>query len=154
MTRETSTRGKESERKYRKTVLVVQITLAGVDVTKYVAPRAHCSSRNAELYLMRRSSLLQFLYDQLPGQCKQCGIRFSDSTLDKQKMQDHPNMHFKQNRKAGLATSQGHSREWFIGVEVCSILIYVEAQLSCYRIRHMTAASILKARIMQTHRTQ
>jgi pre-mRNA cleavage complex 2 protein Pcf11 len=33
-------------------------------------------------------------------------------------MQDHLDMHFRQNRKANQNIGRGHSRSWFIGVEV------------------------------------
>ncbi|THH32891.1 hypothetical protein EUX98_g1260 [Antrodiella citrinella] len=90
---------KESDKQYRKAILAVQIKLNSTDITRHRAP------------------LAQFLYDQLPAQCKHCGIRFSDSSLGKQRMQDHLDMHFRKNRKAGQATGRGHSRNWFISVE-------------------------------------
>jgi hypothetical protein len=34
-------------------------------------------------------------------------------------MEDHLDMHFRQNRKANQNIGRGHSRSWFIGVEVC-----------------------------------
>lgn len=70
------------------------------------------------ILLRHHTPIAQFLYDQLPSQCKQCGIRFADTSLGKQKMQDHLDMHFRQNRKAGQAVGRGHSRGWFVGIEV------------------------------------
>jgi hypothetical protein len=33
-------------------------------------------------------------------------------------MEDHLDMHFKQNRKANQNIGRGHSRSWFVGVDV------------------------------------
>ena len=41
-------------------------------------------------------------------------------------MQDHLNLHFRQDHEAGQNISCGHSRSWFVGVEVC--LIWCERQ--------------------------
>lgn len=35
-------------------------------------------------------------------------------------MEDHLDMHFRQNRKASQNVGRGHSRSWFVGVEVRS----------------------------------
>jgi len=35
-------------------------------------------------------------------------------------MENHLDMHFRQNRKANQNIGRGHSRSWFVGVEVCS----------------------------------
>jgi len=40
-------------------------------------------------------------------------------------MQDHLDMHFRQNRKANQNIGRGHSRSWFIGVEVRVVFIYI-----------------------------
>ena len=39
-------------------------------------------------------------------------------------MQDHLNMHFRQNRKANQNTGHGHSRSWFIEVDVRVRFLY------------------------------
>jgi hypothetical protein len=72
--------------------------------------------------LRTRPQIVSLLYDQLAAQCKQCGIRFADDSLGKRKMEDHLDMHFRQNRKANQNIGRGHSRSWFIGVEVRSSL--------------------------------
>jgi pre-mRNA cleavage complex 2 protein Pcf11 len=64
------------------------------------------------------------LYDRLPVQCKRCGIRFADNSVGKKEMQDHLDMHFRQNRKARQNTGSGHSRSWFIGVDVRVRFLY------------------------------
>ena len=57
--------------------------------------------------------------DRLSSQCKQCGIRFPATKEGKMTMDDHLDMHFRQNRsKANQKMGLGHSRSWFIGIEV------------------------------------
>jgi len=90
---------KESTRSYRKAILSNKINLTSTGIMKH------------------RPVISQFLYEQLPSQCKQCGIRFADSPLGKRQMEEHLDMHFRQNRKAGQTTGRGHSRGWFIGIE-------------------------------------
>lgn len=51
-------------------------------------------------------------------QCKQCAIRFADGPSGKKKLQDHLDMHFKNNRRAKESVGRGHSRSWFISVDV------------------------------------
>ena len=63
---------------------------------------------------------MHFLYDRMPVQCKQCGLRFSDTAQGKKAMQEHLDMHFRQNRKASQSVGRGHSRSWFLGAEVSS----------------------------------
>ncbi|KDQ64608.1 hypothetical protein JAAARDRAFT_118249 [Jaapia argillacea MUCL 33604] len=86
-------------RDYRKAVLGQKIRLTNADITR------------------QRPQIVQFLYERLGVQCKQCGIRFSDSASGKKKMQDHLDMHFRQNRKASQNVGRGHSRSWFVGVD-------------------------------------
>jgi pre-mRNA cleavage complex 2 protein Pcf11 len=90
---------RESMRAYRKMILSQDVKLTSGDITK------------------RRPSVLNLLYDGLPMQCKQCGIRFADTSIGKKKMEDHLDMHFRQNRKANQNIGRGHSRSWFIGAE-------------------------------------
>ncbi|TCD68212.1 hypothetical protein EIP91_011384 [Steccherinum ochraceum] len=90
---------KENDRKYRRAIRAVGVKLNSTDLNKH------------------RTQLPSFLYDQLPGQCKQCGIRFADTPSAKKKLQDHLDMHFQVNRKASQAVGRGHSRDWYIGVE-------------------------------------
>lgn len=54
----------------------------------------------------------------MPAQCKQCGIRFADNLLGKKMIEDHLDMHFRQNRKANQNVGRGHSRSWFVAVDV------------------------------------
>lgn len=59
-----------------------------------------------------------FLYDYLPLQCQQCGIRFLDTILGKKQLEDHLDLHFRQNHKLSQNPGRGHDRSWFTSVEV------------------------------------
>ncbi|KAF8897640.1 hypothetical protein BD779DRAFT_1491908 [Infundibulicybe gibba] len=91
--------GRESFRAYRQSILEQSIKLTSTDITK------------------KRPQIVKFLYNQLSAQCKQCGVRFADTVIGKKNMEDHLDMHFRQNRKANQNIGRGHSRSWFIGVE-------------------------------------
>ena len=109
---------KDAARQYRKAVLKHKIKLTSADITKYgVSSPLQPLSSNPTPY-RQRSHIVELMYDRLPAQCKQCGIRFPDGASGKKMMNDHLDMHFRQNRKAGQAVSRGHSRNWFISVEV------------------------------------
>ncbi|KAF4602072.1 hypothetical protein EYR40_005274 [Pleurotus pulmonarius] len=90
---------KESMRSYRKNILAQNVQLTNADLTR------------------KRLDIVSLLYNRLPSQCKQCGIRFADSALGKKAMEGHLDMHFRQNRKASQGVGRGHSRSWFIGIE-------------------------------------
>ncbi|KAF8076506.1 hypothetical protein FPV67DRAFT_1471833 [Lyophyllum atratum] len=90
---------REASRAYRQAILSQPIKLTSSDITR------------------KRPQIVEFLYDQLTAQCKQCGIRFADTITGKKTMEDHLDMHFRQNRKANQNIGRGHSRSWFIGVE-------------------------------------
>ncbi|EUC66379.1 CID (CTD-interacting domain) domain protein, putative [Rhizoctonia solani AG-3 Rhs1AP] len=61
-----------------------------------------------------RPQMANLLYNRLPLQCKQCALRFPAGEAGKKSMEDHLDLHFKQNRKARENTGRGHSRSWFI----------------------------------------
>ncbi|TFK29396.1 hypothetical protein FA15DRAFT_664345 [Coprinopsis marcescibilis] len=67
--------------------------------------------------LRTKPSLANFVYNRLPSQCKQCGLRFADTAYGKKKMEQHLDMHFKQNRQGSQNIGRGHCRTWFVGVE-------------------------------------
>ncbi|KDQ20713.1 hypothetical protein BOTBODRAFT_26732 [Botryobasidium botryosum FD-172 SS1] len=60
---------------------------------------------------------VSLLYDRLPLVCKQCAQRFPEDAAGKKRMEDHLDLHFRQNRKASQQTGRGHSRSWFVGIE-------------------------------------
>jgi pre-mRNA cleavage complex 2 protein Pcf11 len=70
------------------------------------------------LIFRKRPSVISFLYERLPAQCKQCAVRFGDDASGKKAMDDHLDMHFRQNRKVNQNLGRGHSRSWFVSLEV------------------------------------
>ncbi|KAF8663446.1 hypothetical protein AX16_001016 [Volvariella volvacea WC 439] len=90
---------REASRPYRQTVISYKIALNGVDILK------------------QRPPIAELLLANQPSQCRQCGVRFSSSEAGKRAMDDHLDMHFRQNRKASQNTGRGHSRSWFTLVE-------------------------------------
>ncbi|EIN10422.1 hypothetical protein PUNSTDRAFT_84460 [Punctularia strigosozonata HHB-11173 SS5] len=90
---------REASRRYRKQILKHKIKLTSAEITKQRAP------------------IVEILYESLPSQCKQCGVRFADDTLGKKALEDHLDIHFRQNRKASQNVGRGHSRSWFISIE-------------------------------------
>ncbi|TFY83951.1 hypothetical protein EWM64_g78 [Hericium alpestre] len=91
--------GQEEANAYRDAILAQSFKLTSAEISK------------------RRPNIVHFLYERLPTQCKQCGLRFSDTKLGKEKMEQHLDMHFRQNRKANQNVGRGHSRSWFISLE-------------------------------------
>lgn len=77
-----------------------------------------------------RPNIVHFLYGRMAVQCKQCGLRFSDTAQGKGAMQEHLDMHFRQNRKASQSVGRGHSRSWFLGAEVSSAAVSYELSLT------------------------
>lgn len=67
--------------------------------------------------LRTKPDVKTFLYDRLPGQCKQCGLRFSGSPSARQQLQEHLDLHFKQNRQASKSAGRGNSRNCFLVAE-------------------------------------
>ncbi|KAI6030138.1 hypothetical protein EDC04DRAFT_2869047 [Pisolithus marmoratus] len=60
-------------------------------------------------------------------QCKQCGLRFSDDLSSKKQMDDHLDMHFRQNSGVRQNVGHGHSRCWFISLELCAQFVVVQS---------------------------
>jgi pre-mRNA cleavage complex 2 protein Pcf11 len=89
----------EDSRVYRTAILAEDVKFSSAEISRH------------------RPNIVHFLYDRMPVQCKQCGLRFSDTAQGKKTMQEHLDMHFRQNRKASQSVGRGHSRSWFLGVE-------------------------------------
>ncbi|KAI9574713.1 hypothetical protein HD554DRAFT_2049358 [Boletus coccyginus] len=94
-----SSLSRDNTRAYRKAVLSEKIKLTTTDIVR------------------KRPFVMSYLYDRLPVQCKQCGVRFSDDASGKKAMDDHLDMHFRQNRKVNQNQGRGHSRSWFVSLE-------------------------------------
>ncbi|KAJ2930199.1 hypothetical protein H1R20_g6915, partial [Candolleomyces eurysporus] len=84
---------------YKKTILGQKSKLSTLDI------------------LRTKPAIKSLLYDRLSSQCKQCGLRFSDSASGTERHQQHLDMHFKHNRRAAQSAGRGHSRASFLGVD-------------------------------------
>ncbi|KAI0307289.1 hypothetical protein B0F90DRAFT_1807928 [Multifurca ochricompacta] len=89
----------EDARAYRTAILAEDVKFSSAEISRH------------------RPNIVHYLYDRMAVQCKQCGLRFSETTQGKKTMQEHLDMHFRQNRKASQSVGRGHSRSWFLGVE-------------------------------------
>lgn len=65
------------------------------------------------------------LYEAQPLRCKQCAVRFPENNLGKKKMDEHLDMHFRQNRRVKDTGGRGISRSWFSNIQVCFWLVSV-----------------------------
>ncbi|KAI0638119.1 hypothetical protein C8Q77DRAFT_1089437 [Trametes polyzona] len=92
-------RERDSARAYRKIVLSHKVKLTSADIIR------------------QRPPIVDMLYNSLPTQCKQCGIRFTSDSRGRKQHEEHLDMHFRQNRKASQAVGRGHSRSWFVSLE-------------------------------------
>ena len=106
-------------KEYADLVLTSAPKLTSVDILKYVLLRSFLLMYSNHFFPSRhKPTIAQLLYSGLPGQCKQCGLRFSTDTLGKKKLEEHLDMHFAQNRKASQANGRGYSRGWLVGIDV------------------------------------
>jgi pre-mRNA cleavage complex 2 protein Pcf11 len=80
--------------------------------------------------IRQHSGIIPFLYERMPIQCKQCAIRFPEGQGGKKQMEDHLDMHFRQNRKASENIGRGHSRSWFVGADVSSLSLSLVFEVS------------------------
>ncbi|KAI0092732.1 hypothetical protein BDY19DRAFT_925885 [Irpex rosettiformis] len=89
----------ELAKEYTNTVLTSAPKLTSVDILKH------------------KPAVAQLLYSRLPGQCKQCGLRFPVDASGKKRLEEHLDMHFAQNRKASQANGRGYNRSWFVSID-------------------------------------
>ncbi len=107
-----------AERSYRDWILSHDVQLSTSGITRYVG----IDSGSLNLNVCRRRTtpaIADVLYAKDSIQCKQCGVRYPDNPVGKQAREEHLDMHFRQNRKANENIGRGHSRSWFVAVEVC-----------------------------------
>jgi pre-mRNA cleavage complex 2 protein Pcf11 len=108
----------ESVREYRDAILAENIDFNNLETVEYV----NCTSDSLVMVLTcpssRPTSIIYFLYERQGLQCRQCGVRFPDTQLGKRNQNDHLDMHFRQNRKANDDLGRGHSRSWFVALDV------------------------------------
>jgi len=107
----------EDARTYRKAILAEDVRFSSADISRY-GTYFFGTRYRAQLFYRHRPNIVHFLYDRMPVQCKQCGLRFCDMAQGKKAMQEHLDMHFRQNRKASQSVGRGYSRSWFLGTEV------------------------------------
>jgi pre-mRNA cleavage complex 2 protein Pcf11 len=107
----------EDARAYRKAILAVDVRFSSTEISRY-SIQLVSQPALAHTLFRHRPNIVHFLYERVPVQCKQCGLRFSDTVEGKKTMQEHLDMHFRQNRKASQSVGRGHCRSWFLGVEV------------------------------------
>lgn len=62
------------------------------------------------------------LYESQPIKCKQCAFRFPQGRFGKKRMEEHLDMHFRQNKRNREISGRGHSRNWFLSVQVRNIV--------------------------------
>ena len=117
----------DSEKPYQSLIFDAAVRLTNADITRYdgQSPITFFSLNGG---FRNRPNIAQIMYGRLASQCGQCGVRFSDTASGKQKMQDHLDTHFRQNHKATQSIGRGHSRCWFVSVEVCG------CQCDCFRV--------------------
>lgn len=89
----------ESQRRYARSIFSMQLRLSTADISRARPPN------------------ISLLYEKLPNQCRQCALRFSNDNIGKKKMQDHLDLHYRQNIRAKEAAGRGHSRSWFLSAE-------------------------------------
>lgn len=108
---------RDASRAYRQAVLSHKVKLTSADIMRYAYQPP--GDMNFRLTILRqRPVMTKLLHDRLPAQCKQCGLRFPDGEAGKKEMYEHLDMHFRQNSKASQNAGRGHSRSWFISIEV------------------------------------
>ncbi|KIJ56625.1 hypothetical protein M422DRAFT_22777 [Sphaerobolus stellatus SS14] len=89
---------KEERQEYERNIINMTISLTTADISR------------------QNTGVIPFLYQRMPLQCKQCAIRFHEGAIGKKQMEEHLDMHFRQNRKASENVGRGHNRSWFVGV--------------------------------------
>lgn len=123
----------ESSEIYEESVLASASRLTSVDILKYVSDLEHLFVVTDVHFCRQQPPIIKFLYDDLSSQCKQCAVRFGGDAAGKKKLQDHLDVHFRQNRDASQAQGRGYGRMWFAGIDVCFRLPYLstDADLTC-----------------------
>ena len=109
----------EAQRSYAREILKMPIRLTTAEIGRYVESHSAAYGNSYTLDCRNRPMNTSLLYDRMPLQCKQCALRFHDNARGKIQMQDHLDSHFRQNRRAKETAGRGHSRSWFISIQVC-----------------------------------
>lgn len=121
-----------SMREYEKRILSLPVSLSASGLQRCVfllpvhfrefdssyVPTPNCSSSCLWMYRPQRA-VVSMIYEELPLKCKQCARRFADNEAGQRARDDHLDLHFRQNKRASQSIGRGHTRSWFVGVEVC-----------------------------------
>lgn len=112
--------GGDPAKEYANAVLTSAPKLTSVDILKCVPSGLPLLtySLTPTTFTRHKPAVAQLLYSNLPGQCKQCGLRFTSDGSGKKKLEEHLDMHFAQNRQAAQANGRGYSRSWFVSIDV------------------------------------
>jgi pre-mRNA cleavage complex 2 protein Pcf11 len=105
-------------KEYDDMIMAIDVQLTSGSIQRYVFYLPCRSGPDLTGYSRERSQMANILYNRLPLQCKQCAMRFPAGETGKKSMEDHLDLHFKQNRKASQNTGRGHSRSWFVAQQV------------------------------------
>lgn len=70
-----------------------------------------------------------FLYSRFKLQCNQCGLRFFDSKLGKNKMDIHLDWHFTHKRRIREGAGRSQGRTWFTQEDVSLIFLSLSSSL-------------------------
>lgn len=115
-------------REYEKRILSLPVSLSASGLQKCVPFSISSSARDSSyltsippsLHMMFRPqpSVISMMYEELPLKCKQCARRFADNEAGQKARDDHLDLHFRQNKRAGQSAGRGYTRSWFVGVEV------------------------------------
>lgn len=108
---------------YDDMILAMDVQLTSASIQRYATSLQYIRESSLIDFYRERPQMASILYNRLPLQCKQCAMRFPAGEAGKKSMEDHLDLHFKQNRKASQNTGRGHSRSWFIAREVSHFFI-------------------------------
>lgn len=106
----------EAEKQYEDVVMSMDVANSSSNISRLVQSCTDILS--AQCVCSTRPAIVSLLYKRLPAQCKQCALRYADDEAGKKALQDHLDVHFRQNLRASQNTGRGHNRSWFVGLEV------------------------------------
>jgi hypothetical protein len=115
---ESAATGRNKE--YDDMIMAIDVQLTSGSIQRYVFHLLFHSESNLTDYFRERSQMANILYNRLP---LQCAMRFPAGEAGKKSMEDHLDLHFKQNRKASQNTGRGHSRSWFVARQVSYLYV-------------------------------
>lgn len=117
------------EEEYDTAVLALEVQLSNSDLLKYVSsPPSLQLGTNTQF--RPRSDLASFVYQRLGLQCRQCGLRYFDSTNGQKSMDVHLDWHFTHKRRIREGAARAQGRSWFSNEEVRDSNLF---PLSCLR---------------------